>query len=130
MKYLYQRNNGIITKYENIQDDIYVDTNTGLCAYKDGTILLGKVSENIFDLLESQDFVILEYYVRKYGKRIKRKFEIYKTDSKSNLINFNNIHCTFLYDLNKKEFVDGKGFNVKIKKVITKEQFENMEFEV
>ena len=127
MKYLYQRNNGIIRKYAQIEDNIYLDTDIGLNVNKDEVLLLGKVNENIFDLLDSQDFVILEYYVSKYRRRIERKFEVFKA---YNLISFNNIHCTFLYDLNKKEFVDGKGFNPKIKTVITKEQFSSVAFNI
>ena len=86
-----------------------------------------KHSKNIFKLLESEDIVILEYYVSKYRKRIKRKFEIFKA---RNLIRFDNIHCDFLYDLNEQKFLDGKGFNVKIKGIVSKEQFEQVKFEV
>ncbi len=86
-----------------------------------------KHSHNILDLIETDDIVILEYYVAKYKQRITRRFEVFRHN---NLISFNNIHCDFLYDLNKKEFVDGKGYNVKIKKVLTKEQFSQIEYKV
>lgn len=86
-----------------------------------------KHSHNILDLTGTDDIVILEYYVAKYKQRITRRFEVFRHN---NLISFNNIHCNFLYDLNKKEFVDGKGYNVKIKKILTKEQFAQNVYEM
>ena len=86
-----------------------------------------KHSKNKFELLESEDIVILEYYVRKYGRRIKRRFEVFKV---GNLISFKNAHCDFLYDITKKEFLDGKGYNPNIKKIVTKELFESVEYEI
>ncbi len=86
-----------------------------------------KHSKNILELLESEDIVVLEYYVSKYKKRIKRRFEIFKTIK---LIAFNNAHCDFLYDLSKQEFLDGKGFNIKIKSIVSKEQFESVKYKI
>ena len=86
-----------------------------------------KHSKNKLELLESEDIVVLEYYVSKYKRRIKRRFEIFKTRE---LIAFNNAHCNFLYDLSKQKFLDGKGFNIKIKSIVTKEQFKSVEYEI
>ena len=132
MKYLYQRNNGIITKYEQLNRDIrggniYIDKSTGIAVDKNEVLLLGKVSESAFDILETDDFAILEYYVSKYKKRIERRFEVFKTRK---LIAFNNAHCDFLYDLSKQEFLDGKGFNIKIKSIVTKESFASVEYKI
>lgn len=86
-----------------------------------------KHSKNLIDLIETDDIVILEYYVAKYKQRITRRFEVFRHD---NLISFNNVHCDFLYDLDKSTFVDGRGYNVKIKKILTKEQFNQNCYEV
>ena len=59
MKYLYQRCDGTITKYAQIEDNIYLDTNTALNINKDEVLLLGKVSEDITDLIEVGDIVEL-----------------------------------------------------------------------
>ena len=95
-----------------------------LCFYRKKDIL--KHSKNIIDLIEDEDIVILEYYVSKCGKRIQRKFE------PSNLLNkkiyFDNRHCSFCYDLENKKWIDGKGFNPKIKSVVTKELFKDIEY--
>ena len=89
-----------------------------------------KNSKNIFELLENGDIVILEYYVSKYKKRIIRNFEIYKADNESTLISFENAHCNFLYDLQKNQWLDGKGFNPKIKKIMTHNEFANIGYDL
>lgn len=87
-----------------------------------------KHSKKIFELLDNEDFVILEYYVKKYAKRITRKFEVYKI---GNTLIFENRHCDFHYDLvQSKWWNDAKGFNPKIKKVVTKESFKTSEYDV
>ena len=86
-----------------------------------------KHSKNIFKLLEGEDITVLEYYVGKYRKRIARRFEVFKA---GHLISFRNVYCDFLYDLNEQKFLDGKGFNPKIKSILTHEQFESMEYKV
>ena len=58
-KYIYQRYNGIITKYI-INNEYYIDTETGIARQKDETAFLGKVSENIIDLIEVEDIVFTE----------------------------------------------------------------------
>lgn len=80
-----------------------------------------KHSKNIIDLVEIGDLIVLEYYVVKYKKRIMRKFEIFRND---NLISFENAHCSFLYNVEQKKWVDGSGYNVKIKQILTREQYE------
>ena len=55
-KYIYQRYNGLITKYID-KGDYYIDCNTGIAIEKNEHLLLGKVSENIIDLIEVGDFV-------------------------------------------------------------------------
>lgn len=88
-----------------------------------------KHSSNILDLIEKGDFVKLEYYVAKYKKRITRFFEISKIDGWQ-FVGFENEHCHFTYDLEKNRWLDGKGYNPKIKSIVTKQQMEAMEYEV
>ena len=60
-KYIYQRYNGIITKY--IDDgDYYIGCNTGIAIEKNEHLLLGKVSENIIDLIEVEDVIKYRIY--------------------------------------------------------------------
>lgn len=84
-----------------------------------------KHSKNKIELLECEDIVTLEYYVSKFRKRIKRRFEVFRA---GNLMSFSNIYCDFLYDLNKNKFLDGKGFNPKIKEIVTHEEFESIKY--
>lgn len=80
-KYIYQRYNGIITKYI-VDKEYYIDTETGIARQKDETAFLGKVSENIIDLIEVEDFVngykvlAIEDSIYRNSKRIL----IYKND--------------------------------------------------
>lgn len=101
-------NVSIPKKYEKFEDEIT------------------KHSFNIIDLLETDDIVVLEYYVEKYGKRIIRKFEAFKYDT---LIKFNNIHCDFLYDLNEKKWTEEE-YDIQIKQILTHEQFEANAYKV
>lgn len=55
-EYIYQRYNGIITKYI-VDKEYYIAVGTGIATKKDETVLLGKVAENIIDLIEVGDFV-------------------------------------------------------------------------
>lgn len=88
-----------------------------------------KCSKNIIELLEDNDIVTLEYYVAKYRIRITRIFEISKV-LKLNCIKFNNVHCDFLYNVEENKWINGRGYNVKIKKILTKEQFEQNLYKV
>lgn len=64
-KYIYQRYNGIITKYID-NGDYYINCKTGIATKKNEHLMLGKVSEKISDLVEKDDIVngyrILEIY--------------------------------------------------------------------
>lgn len=86
-----------------------------------------KHSKNIIDLIEEDDIVILEYYVKKYRQRITRKFEVGIVYGK---IYFDNRHCSFWYDLENKKWGDAKGFNPKIKSILTKEQYEQNSYKL
>ena len=55
-KYIYQRYNGTITKYI-VDTEYYIDVGTGIATKRDETVLLGKVVENIIDLIEVEDIV-------------------------------------------------------------------------
>ena len=90
-----------------------------------------KASHNITDLIEDDDIAIIEYYVSKYRQRINRRFECSLFKSKEDdFVIFENKHCDWWYDKNKKEWVMAKGYNPKIKSIVTKEQFERMSYKV
>ena len=55
-KYIYQRYNGLITKYID-KGDYYIGCNTVIAIEKNEHLLLGKVSENRIDLIEKDDYV-------------------------------------------------------------------------
>lgn len=55
-KYIYQRYNGIITKYI-VDEEYYIAVETGIANRKDTILLLGNVSESIINLVEVGDFV-------------------------------------------------------------------------
>lgn len=55
-KVIYQRYNGLITKYID-NGDYYIGCNTGIAIEKNEHLLLGKVSENIIDLIENKDIL-------------------------------------------------------------------------
>ncbi len=93
--YIYQRYNGIITKYIK-REGYYIDCATGIGAKIEEHLLLGKISDNIIDLIEVGDFV--------NGKLI------HKIDKGSN-------YC-YLYYGNCKTFVD-----YQIKEILTKESY-------
>lgn len=54
-QYIYQRYNGIITKYI-VDETHYISVETGIANRKDTILLFGKVSENIIDLIEVRRF--------------------------------------------------------------------------
>ena len=70
-KVIYQRYNGLITKYID-KGDYYIGCNTGIAIEKNEHLLLGKVSENIADLIEVDDIV--------NGYRILNIYEATTTD--------------------------------------------------
>lgn len=105
-KYIYQRINGIINKYE-VVDNYYIDTKTGLSININNQLLLGRLSENILDLIELAD--ILKIYIRD-----DKKHAIYLTiDSQKQL------------EIIKEEL----DINM-IKEILTHEQFENNCFKI
>lgn len=55
-KVIYQRYNGLITKYID-NGDYYIGCNTGIAIEKNEHLLLGKVSENVIDLIENKDIL-------------------------------------------------------------------------
>lgn len=81
-----------------------------------------KHSKNIIDLIEDEDIVILEYKTPKYRERIERKFIVCKIDD---FINFENRNCNFTYKVGDKKIVDKICKNIKIKGILTTEQFNN-----
>lgn len=81
-----------------------------------------KHSKNIIDLIEDEDIVILEYKTPKYRERTERKFIVCKIDD---FINFENRNCNFTYKVGDKKIVDKICKNIKIKGILTTEQFNN-----
>lgn len=111
----FQRNNNVNIRYKNDIELVSI-----------GNV---KASYNIIDLIEDDDIAIIEYYVSKYRQRINRRFECSLFKSKEDdFVIFENKHCDWWYDKNKKEWVMAKGYNPKIKSIVTKEQFSQMEY--
>ena len=84
-----------------------------------------KHSPNIIDLIEDEDFVILEYKSPKYRKRVKRIFGVSKIGE---YIRFENVHCVFDCKVGDKKIIDNICKNVKIKSIVTHEQFQSVEY--
>ena len=121
----YVRSNlGSIGKVTKIEDGKFLYENKCLICFISNVV---QHSKNLFKLLEGEDITVLEYYVGKYRKRIARRFEVFKV---GHLISFRNVYCDFLYDLNEQKFLDGKGFNPKIKLILTHEQFDWLKYKV
>ena len=55
-KYIYQRYDGRITKYK-VSGEYYINVEGGIAINKNKQLLLGKVSENLIDLVEVGDYV-------------------------------------------------------------------------
>lgn len=53
-KYIYQRYNGRIHKYEVVNDNYLVETKTGMSFDFRSHLMLGKVSENLIDIIEER----------------------------------------------------------------------------
>lgn len=101
-KYLYQRYNGYLKKYE-VNDNILIDTkNVNNIIDLDKQIILGKTSENIIDLIEIGDYV--------NGHIVLKKEE-------DNFLLIDDKGYAHLAPIN-------------IKSIVTKEQFEKDKFEV
>lgn len=56
-KYIYQRYDGRIHKYEVVNDNYLVETKTGMSFDFRSHLMLGKVSEDLIDLIECGDYV-------------------------------------------------------------------------
>ena len=105
-KYIYQRYNGIITKYI-VDKEYYIAIGTGITTKKNETVLLGKVAENIIDLIEVGD--IVEYQVNSLSESKVGRVKSYR-DARSN-----------------KEYLGVEGFDITkiyIKSILTNKQFE------
>ena len=86
-----------------------------------------KSSPNIIDLFDEHDLVVIEYYSLRYNERVTRLFEVTFKDNE--YINLSNAKCEFM--LVNGEFNKGdKELNPIIKSIVTKEQFESMEYKV
>ena len=105
-KYIYQRYNGIITKYI-VDNEYYIDTQTGIARQKDETAFLGKVAEDIIDLIKVGD--IVEYQVISLSELKAGRVKKYR-DTRNN-----------------KEYLGVEGFDITkiyIESILTHEQFE------
>lgn len=110
MKYLYQRNNGIITKYEKLTNNEYIDIKTGIITNSDNFLYLGKVSEDITDLIEESDIVetVFDGIVEVFkGKDNKIYYDLPEHQPSTKYLTVNNI-----------------------KSILTKEEFNKRKFEV
>ena len=84
-----------------------------------------KHSKNKIELLKDGDFVELEYKSPKYRKRITRVFEVSELDE---YIIFENYHCNFFCKKGDKKITDKTCKNIKMKSILTHEQFESMKY--
>ena len=86
-----------------------------------------KSSPNIIGLFEEHDLVVIEYYSLRYDERVTRLFEVTYRDDR--YINLSNAKCEFM--LVNGEFNKGdKELEPIIKSIVTKEQFESMEYKI
>lgn len=86
-----------------------------------------KSSPNIIELLEEHDFITIEYYSLRYDKRVERIFEVDYKDKE--FMTLKNAYCDFR--LKNNEFNDkDKALEPIIKSILTKEQFESMEYKI
>ena len=118
--------NGIIVKWGEKQDTRIIGNTYLDCSGEyEWSCLIVKHSFNIIDLIEDEDFVILEYKSPKYRERVKRIFEVSKIGE---YIRFENVYCDFDCKVGDKKIIDNICKNVKIKSIVTHEQFQNMEY--
>ena len=116
-----QDENGIREKNKVILVDLMLTETRPYYYFKKDEFIV-KHSKNIIDLIEDEDIVILEYKTPKYRERIERKFIVCKIDD---FINFENRNCNFTYKVGDKKIVDKICKNIKIKGILTTEQFNN-----
>ena len=109
-KYLYQRYKGELKKYI-VEEDFYIQCKTGFTTPKD-SILLGKTSENILDLIKKGDLIETDYY---------DELTIFQVDE----VRVSNFNIIIFVDDFRLELTENN-----IKSILTKEQFEKGKFEV
>ena len=84
-------------------------------------------SYNIIDLIEVGDLLKIEYYSLRYNERVTRLFEVTYKDER--YINLSNAKCEFM--LIENDFTESdKVLKPIIKSIVTKEQFESMEYKI
>ena len=103
-KYIYQRYNGEIRQFEVIDNNYLVDTKTGMSFDFRSHLMLGKVSENLIDLIQRGDYV-----------------NGYKVD---------NIEKGKLIIGDTTQVIEQIVENEDIETVVTKEQFESISYKV
>jgi len=108
-KYIYQRYDGRIHKYEVVNDNYLVETKTGMSFDFRSHLMLGKVSEDLIDLIQCEDYV--------NGRKIER------------IVDISHKHNSIIV------VYDGELWNEEIMKedienIVTKEQFESISYKV
>ena len=123
-----------IKKYNNIDGEIedwFIFDSTISDEYEDivpseiNKSYFIKSSPNIIDLIEENDLLKIEYYSLRYEGRVTRLFEVTYKDKKN--INLSNAKCDFMLTNNDFSNSD-KELEPIIKSIVTKEQFERMEY--
>lgn len=112
---------GIIDKvdalYGMIEDTIHLENQKWFDIHNN----IAKHHRNILYLLETGDIVEIEYYT----KGVTRKFEVLRLADE--ILFFENLHKEFCYDLKKHKWKEPKR-NLKIRRIMTKEEFERKSF--
>ena len=117
-----------IAKIERIIDTdykqkfLFFDDDNG--EYEDKII---KSSSNIIDLIEIGDLVKIKYYSLRYDERVERLFEVTYKDKK--YLNLENSKCDFML-INGDFAKHDKDLEPIIKSIVTKVQFESMEYKL
>lgn len=109
-KYIYQRYDGRIHKYEVVNDNYLVETKTGMSFDFRSHLMLGKVSEDLIDLIQCGDYV--------NGIKIISIIQQADTMKTISLCGFDN------------DYLDIKLNNRDIKTVVTKEMMKSIEYRV
>ena len=108
-KYIYQRYNGEIRQFEVIDNNYLVETKTGMSFDFRSHLMLGKVSENLIDLIKLKDIIKIHNLK---GDDISFWFEIF--DDKTMM--------DFKLGLEDKE--------IEILEIVTKEMMESISYKV
>lgn len=112
---------------KKFDDTLLIDLYTTDKKYYLMEIDIFKSSPNIIDLFEEHDLVVIEYYSLRYKERVTRLFEVDYKDKE--FMTIKNAYCDFM--LKNNEFNDeDKKLKPIIKSIVTKEQFESMEYKV